>query len=63
MTSLVWIFGNTEYMQNSMAGRGMLAYIVAAVGVNGVVEMLVSTVLTGAIGSALYKAGFIRDKK
>ena len=63
MTSLVWIFGNTEYMQNSMTGRGMLAYIVAAVGLNGVVEMLVSTVLTGAIGSALYKAGFIRDKK
>ena len=60
MTSLVWLFGKTEYMQNSMAGRGMLAYIVAAVGVNGLVEMLVSTVLTGAIGSALYKAGFIR---
>ena len=57
MTSLVWIFGSTEYMQTSMAGRGMLTYIVAAVGVNGIVEMLVSTVLTGAIGSALYRAG------
>ncbi len=62
MTSLVWLFGNTEYMQNSMAGRGMLAYIVAAVGVNGLVEMLVSTVLTGAVGSALEKAGFFRRK-
>lgn len=60
MTSLVWLFGSTEYMQNSMAGRGMLTYIVAAVGVNGVVEMAVSTVLTGAIGSALYKAGFVK---
>ena len=60
MTSLVWLFGNTEYMQNSMAGRGMLTYIVAAVGVNGLVEMLVSTVLTGAVGSALEKAGFFR---
>jgi uncharacterized membrane protein len=60
MTSLVWIFGSTEYMQTSMAGRGMLTYIVAAVGLNGVVEMLVSTVLTGAIGSALYKAGFVK---
>ena len=57
MTSLVWIFGSTEYMQTSMTGRGMLTYIVAAVGVNGIVEMLVSTVLTGAIGSALYRAG------
>lgn len=61
MTSLVWLFGGTEYMQNSMAGRGMLAYIVAAVGVNGVVEMLVSTVVTGAVGSALYRAGFVKQ--
>ena len=61
MTSLVWLFGGTEYMQNSMAGRGMLTYIVAAVGINGVVEMIVSTVLSGAIGFALAKAGFIRD--
>lgn len=62
MTSLVWLFGSTEYMQTSMAGRGMLAYIVAAVGVNGLVEMLVSTVLTGAVGSALEKAGFFRRR-
>ena len=62
MTSLVWLFGGTEYMQTSMAGRGMLAYIVAAVGVNGLVEMLVSTVLIGAVGSALEKAGFFRRK-
>ena len=61
MTSLVWLFGSTEYMQDSMAGRGMLTYIVAAVGVNGIVEMVVSTVLTGAVGSALYRAGFIRE--
>ena len=61
MTSLVWLFGGTEYMQSSMAGRGMLSYIVAAVGVNGLVEMLVSTVLTGAVGSALEKAGFFKQ--
>jgi uncharacterized membrane protein len=61
MTSLVWIFGGTEYMQNSMAGRGMLTYIIAAVGVNGLVEMLVSTVVTGAVGAALIRAGFIKN--
>ena len=61
MTSLVWLFGGTEYMRASMAGRGMLTYIVAAVGVNGLVEMIVSTVLSGAIGFALYKAGFIQE--
>ena len=60
MTSLVWLFGSTEYMQNSMAGRGMLTYIVASVGVNGLVEMLVSTAVTGAVGAALIRAGFIK---
>ena len=58
MTSLVWLFGNTEYMRNSMAGRGLLAYIVGSVGVNGIVEMVVSTIVTGAVGSTLEKAGF-----
>ena len=60
MTSLVWIFGPTEYMQSSMAGRGLLTYIVASVGVNGLVEMVVSTIVTGAVGSALEKAGFFK---
>lgn len=63
MTSLVWLFGSTEYMQNSMAGRGLLAYIVGSVGVNGVVEMAVSTIVTGAVGPALNKAGFFREHK
>ena len=61
MTSLVWLFGSTDYMQNSMAGRGMLTYIVASVGVNGVVEMLVSTLVTGAVGTALIRAGLIKE--
>lgn len=62
MTSLVWLFGNTEYMRNSMAGRGLLAYIVGSVGINGIVEMAVSTVVTAAVGSALEKAGFFRKQ-
>ena len=63
MTSLVWIFGNTDYMRQSMAGRGLLAYIVASVGVNGVVEMVVSTLVTAVVGTALYRSGFIHDGK
>ena len=63
MTSLVWLFGQTEYMQNSMAGRGLLTYIVASVGINGIVEMVVSTVVTGAVGSALEKAGYFSVKQ
>lgn len=60
MSTLVWFFSGMPTLQKSMAGRAFFAYIVGAVGVNGLVEMAVSTLLTGAIGAALYKAGFIR---
>ncbi|MBR6707483.1 MAG: ECF transporter S component [Clostridia bacterium] len=59
MGSLVLLFGSSDYMQNSMAGRGFFAYIVAAVGVNGLVEMIVATAVTGAVGAALRKARLI----
>ncbi len=58
MLSLVLIFRHTEYMQEAMAGRGMMVYIAASVGINAVVEMIVSAVLTGAVGTALKKARF-----
>jgi Predicted membrane protein len=56
MTLLVVLFGHTPYMQNAMAGRGILTYIVASVGINAVVEMVVAAVVTGAAGVALKKA-------
>ena len=59
MSALVLLFGHTEYMQNAMAGRAFLAYLVGSVGINGVVEMITATVLTGAIGVALKKARLI----
>ncbi len=59
MSALVLLFGNTEYMKNAMAGRSFLVYLVASVGVNGLIEMAVSAVLTGAIGVALKKARMI----
>ena len=60
MSSLVLIFGNTEYLRGLMAGRGALAYILASVGVNAVVEMIVAAVMTGAIAAALSKSGALR---
>ena len=60
MSTLVWFFSGLPTMQSGIAGRAFFAYLVASVGVNGLVEMLVSTVLTGAIGSALYTAGFVK---
>ena len=59
MSSLVLLFGNTEYIQNMMAGRGVIAFIIASVGINAVVEMIVAAVVTGAVGAALKKAKLI----
>lgn len=59
MALLVLLFGHTEYMQQLMAGRGVLTYIVASVGINAVVEMLVAAVVTGAVGVALKRAHLI----
>ena len=59
MTLLVLLFGQTEFMQNQMAGRGILAYLIASVGINAVVEMVVAALVTGAAGVALKKARLI----
>ncbi len=59
MTLLVLLFGNTELIQNQMAGRGVLAYIIASVGINAVVEMIVAALVTGAVGAALRRAGLV----
>ena len=59
MTLLVLLFGQTEFMQNQMAGRGVLAYLIASVGINAVVEMIVDALVTGATGVALKKARLI----
>ena len=59
MTLLVLLFRQTTYMQNAMAGKTVLAYLVASVGVNAVVEMAVAAVVTGAAGVALKKARMI----
>ena len=61
MSSLVLLFGNTEYIQNMMAGRGVIAFIVASVGINAVVEMAVAALVTSAVGVALRKARLIKS--
>ena len=59
MTLLVLLFGQTEYLQNLMAGRSVMAFIIASVGINAVVEMAVAAVVTGAAAVALKKARMI----
>lgn len=56
MSALVLLFGNTDYVQGLMNGRNVLAFIVAFVGVNAVVEMVSSTLIAGLVGTALYQA-------
>ena len=56
MTALVLLFGNTDYVQGLIAGRTIIVFICAFVGVNAVVEMVVATLITGAVGSALFRA-------
>ncbi len=56
MSLLVLLFGRTAYMQNAMAGRSVLAYLLASIGVNAAVEMVVAALVTGAAGVALKKA-------
>ena len=56
MSALVLLFGNTEYVQGLMNGRSFLVFVCAFVGVNAVVEMLASTLISGFVGVALYHA-------
>ena len=60
MLSLVFLFGNTEYVQGLMKGKSVLPFIVSFVGVNAVVEMITATIVTGAVGFALYQAKLIK---
>lgn len=62
MTALVLLFGNTEYLQQMMGGRNVIAFICAFVGVNAVVEMLAATLVVGAVCKALEKTRLIGGK-
>lgn len=63
MTALVVLFGNTQYMQELIGGRNVIVFICSFVGINAVAEMATSTILTGAIGTALNRAGLIGDRR
>ena len=60
MLALVFLFGNTEYVQGLMKGKSVLPFIISFVGINAVCEMITATIITGAVGFALYKAKLIK---
>ena len=59
MTALIVLFGNTEYMQGLIGGKNIILFVCGFVGINAVCEMVSSTIITGAVGFALLKAGLI----
>ena len=62
MTTLVLLFGRTDYMEKLMKGKNVIWFIITFVGVNALVEMLVATVVTAVAAAVLTKAGFIKGK-
>jgi len=63
MGALVLLFGNTEYVKGLIDGRNVIVAICAMVGINAVFEMITTTILSGFIGMALHRAGFINSEK
>ena len=59
MTALVVMFGNTEVIQNLMGGRNVIIGCCMMVGVNAISEMISSTIITAAVGTALSKTHLI----
>ncbi len=63
MGALMLLFGNTEYVQNLMAEKGtdnVILFIIFFVGPNAIMELVASTIVTGGVGSALYRAKLIQ---
>lgn len=56
MTSLVMLFGNTDYVQGLIGGRNIIVFMCAFVGVNAVFEVICATFVTGVLGRTLEKA-------
>lgn len=59
MSALIVMFGNTEVVQNLMGGRNVIIGCCLMVGFNAICEMVSSTILTAAVGTALSKAHLI----
>ena len=60
MSALILLFGKTDYIMGMRGGANLIAFVCAFVGINAVFEMLASTLITGAVGNALYKAKAIK---
>lgn len=62
MAALILLFGRTEYLQELIGGRNVLAFAVGFVGINALVELLAATVAVGGVCKALEKLKMIGGK-
>lgn len=63
MSALIVLFGNTDYVKGLRDGKNVIWFVITFVGVNAVFEMVVCTIVTTAVGTALFKARLIPDNK
>ena len=56
MACLIGFFWNTEYIQSIAAGANVLKFLITIVGINGVVEWVVCTVVGTAVGVPVARA-------
>lgn len=59
-TSVILMFGRTEYIQTMRGGKGVLDFMAAFVGINGLVEALVCFTVGTAVCKAVYR--FVKTK-
>ena len=61
MSTIVLLFGQTEYVQNMMGGKNVIVFIISIIAGNAIFEMLVATVVTGPVTAALKSAKLIPE--
>lgn len=59
MTALMVLFGRSELIMDMRGEMNVIAFMCAFVGINAVFEIAASTIVTGAVGTALLKAKLI----
>ena len=61
MSALILLFGNTDYVNGLRKGKNVIWFIITFVGINALFEMIVCTLVTTAVGTALIKARLIPE--
>jgi iron(III) transport system permease protein len=56
MGALILLYGNTQYLTDLIAGRNIIVFVCTFVGINAVAELVVSTLVTAALCTALERA-------